>query len=45
MYYRTLDGNEYRDLEGRILYEDNHLLVMNKQAGEIVLRRRFLLLF
>ena len=36
MYYRTLSEDEYRDLEGRILYEDNHLLVMNKRAGEIV---------
>ena len=36
MYYRTLNGEEYSDLEGRILYEDNHLLVMNKRAGEIV---------
>jgi 23S rRNA pseudouridine1911/1915/1917 synthase len=36
MYYRTLGGNEYGDLEDRILYEDNHLLVMNKRAGEIV---------
>ena len=36
MYYRTLSEEEYRDLEGRILYEDNHLLVMNKRAGEIV---------
>ena len=36
MYYRTLSDEEFRDLEGRILYEDNHLLVVNKQAGEIV---------
>ena len=36
MYYRTIPEEEYRDLEGRILYEDNHLLVMNKRAGEIV---------
>lgn len=27
---------EYADAEGRILYEDNHLLVVNKRAGEIV---------
>lgn len=26
---------EYSDLEGRILYEDNHLLVVNKKVGEI----------
>ncbi|MBO4924331.1 MAG: RNA pseudouridine synthase [Bacteroidales bacterium] len=36
MYYRTLSEEEFRDLEGRILYEDNHLLVVNKRAGEIV---------
>ena len=36
MYYRTLSDEEFRDLEGRILYEDNHLLVVNKRAGEIV---------
>jgi len=36
MYYRTLTEEECRDLEGRILYEDNHLLVVNKRAGEIV---------
>ena len=35
MYYRTMSEEEYRDLEGRILYEDNHLLVVNKRAGEI----------
>lgn len=36
MYYRTLNEDEYRDLEDRILYEDNHLLIVNKRAGEIV---------
>lgn len=36
MSYRVLPDEEYRDLEGRILYEDNHLLVVNKRAGEIV---------
>ena len=36
MYYRTLSDTEYKDLEARILYEDNHLLVVNKRAGEIV---------
>ncbi|MBR5073303.1 MAG: RluA family pseudouridine synthase [Bacteroidales bacterium] len=36
MYYRTLSDEEVQDLEGRILYEDNHLLVVNKRAGEIV---------
>lgn len=36
MIYRELGQEEYADLEGRILYEDNHLLVVNKKAGEIV---------
>lgn len=27
---------EYKDLEGRILFEDNHLLIVCKKAGEIV---------
>ncbi len=35
MEYRTLSQEEYRDLESRILYEDNHLLVVYKNAGEI----------
>ena len=34
--YRTLDEREFRDLASRILFEDNHLLVFNKRAGEIV---------
>ena len=34
--YREMGPEEYRDLEARILYEDNHLLVFNKRAGEIV---------
>ena len=34
--YRTLTEAEYRDIAGRILLEDNHLLVFNKRAGEIV---------
>ena len=34
--YRSLSEEEYRDLEQRILYEDNHLLIFNKRAGEIV---------
>ena len=34
--YRTLDEREFRDLTSRILFEDNHLLVFNKRAGEIV---------
>lgn len=36
MIYRELTKEEYSDLEARILYEDNHLLVVNKRAGEIV---------
>lgn len=34
--YRTLSDAEYKDLESRILYEDNHILVVNKKVGEIV---------
>lgn len=34
--YRTLSDKEYRDIASRILYEDNHVLVMNKRPGEIV---------
>lgn len=36
MEYRALSEAEYKDLEGRILYEDNHLLVVCKLPGEIV---------
>ena len=36
MEYRDLTENEIRDLESRILFEDNHLLVVNKRVGEIV---------
>lgn len=35
MEYRPLAESEYRDLESRILYEDNHILVVNKKVGEI----------
>ena len=35
MEYRQLSEAEYRDLEGRILFEDNHLLIVNKKVGEI----------
>lgn len=35
MEYRTLTQSEYDDLASRILYEDNHLLVVNKKVGEI----------
>ena len=34
--YRTLSDAEYRDLESRILFEDNHLLIFCKRSGEIV---------
>ena len=36
MIYRMLSETESADIAGRILYEDNHLLVFNKRAGEIV---------
>ena len=36
MIYRTLSSEEFSDLASRILYEDNHLLVVNKKVGEIV---------
>lgn len=36
MEYRTLPAEEYADLENRILYEDNHLLIVNKAVGDIV---------
>ena len=35
MEYRVLSEEEFRDLESRILYEDNHLLIVNKKVGEI----------
>ena len=36
MLYRELPREEFEDLASRILYEDNHLLVVNKRSGEIV---------
>lgn len=36
MVYRTLSTAQAADIEARILYEDNHLLVLNKRPGEIV---------
>lgn len=36
MVYRALSQKEFDDLASRILYEDNHLLVINKTVGEIV---------
>lgn len=35
MEYRRLSNQEATDLAGRILYEDNHLLIVNKRAGEL----------
>ncbi len=34
--YRQLSKEEFEDLTSRILYEDNHLLIVNKKVGEIV---------
>ena len=36
MEYRALGREEFDDLASRIIYEDNHLLVIDKKAGEIV---------
>lgn len=36
MEYRHIPQNEFSDLSDRILYEDNHIMVINKRAGEIV---------
>ena len=36
MEYRTLPPAEYADLEERILYEDNNLLIVNQAVGDIV---------
>ena len=36
MEYRRLGAAEFGDLSSRILHEDNHVLVFNKAAGEIV---------
>lgn len=33
--YRTLSSEEFSELAARILYEDNHLLIVNKKVGEI----------
>lgn len=35
MEYRELTKAEFEDLQGRILFEDNHLLVVCKRVGEI----------
>ncbi len=34
--YREIGPEEFQDLQGRILYEDNHIIVFNKRTGEIV---------
>lgn len=34
--YREMSPEEYRDIQERILFEDNHLLIFNKRVGEIV---------
>lgn len=36
MEYKTVPEQEATDLAGRIIYEDNHLLIVNKLPGEIV---------
>lgn len=36
MEYRRLSETEFLGLQERILYEDNHILIMNKRCGEIV---------
>lgn len=34
--YREMTQSEMNDIKGRILYEDNHILIFNKVSGEIV---------
>ncbi|MCX4334228.1 MAG: RluA family pseudouridine synthase [Bacteroidales bacterium] len=36
MEYRNLSKEEYTGLQDRILYEDNHIIIINKRTGEIV---------
>ena len=36
MEYRILSAHEMQDIASRIIYEDNHLLVIDKKVGEIV---------
>ncbi len=36
MIYPVLPDEQFEELASRILYEDNHLLILNKRAGEIV---------
>lgn len=35
MEYRQLRAEEFGDISSRILYEDNHILIVNKRVGEI----------
>lgn len=34
--YRTLSPEEFESVSSRILYEDNHIIILNKLVGEIV---------
>jgi len=36
MEYRQLSEEEFRSLNSSILYEDNHILIINKKVGQIV---------
>jgi 23S rRNA pseudouridine1911/1915/1917 synthase len=36
MMYRHINTEEYSDIQSRILFEDNHFIIFNKRAGEIV---------
>ena len=36
MEYRTIGRTEYEEIESRILYEDNHIIIYNKAVGDIV---------
>ncbi len=35
-FYRDIPSAEFDDIAGRVLFEDNHLLIFNKRSGEIV---------
>lgn len=35
MIYRNMSEDEFREISSRILYEDNHILIINKLPGEI----------
>jgi len=36
MIYRDMSKEEFESIASRILYEDNHILIINKRVGEIV---------